>query len=100
MWRLRQRGHSSPGDDLLTAMPAEKSTITPEGSQRAARQQRRGQHPKLIPATDVTFASLGVPAPLVAVLAETGITVPFPIQAATLPDALAGRDILGRAQTG
>ena len=51
-------------------------------------------------AHDVTFASLGVPAPLVAVLDGTGITVPFPIQAATLPDGLAGRDILGRAQTG
>jgi superfamily II DNA/RNA helicase len=48
----------------------------------------------------VTFASLGVPAPLAAVLASAGITTPFPIQAATLPDALAGRDILGRAQTG
>jgi superfamily II DNA/RNA helicase len=47
-----------------------------------------------------TFASLGVPAPLVAVLDGDGITTPFPIQAATLPDALAGRDILGRAQTG
>jgi superfamily II DNA/RNA helicase len=47
-----------------------------------------------------TFASLGVPAPLVAVLASSGITTPFPIQAVTLPDALAGRDILGRAQTG
>jgi superfamily II DNA/RNA helicase len=47
-----------------------------------------------------TFAGLGVPAPLVAVLASSGITAPFPIQAATLPDALAGRDILGRAQTG
>jgi superfamily II DNA/RNA helicase len=47
-----------------------------------------------------TFASLGVPAPLVASLAADGITVPFPVQAATLPDALAGRDILGRAQTG
>jgi superfamily II DNA/RNA helicase len=47
-----------------------------------------------------TFASLGVPAPLVTVLAKQNITVPFPIQAATLPDALAGRDILGRAQTG
>ena len=43
-----------------------------------------------------TFASLGVPASLVAVLAKSGITVPFPIQAATLPDALAGRDILGQ----
>ena len=50
--------------------------------------------------TDVTFASLGVPAPLVAVLAQDGIISPFPVQAATLPDALAGRDILGRAQTG
>ena len=49
---------------------------------------------------NVTFASLGVPAPLVAVLAQEGIVSPFPVQAATLPDALAGRDILGRAQTG
>ena len=70
------------------------------GSPRAARQQRRGRRPALVPATDVTFAGLGVPAPLVAALAETGITAPFPVQAATLPDALAGRDILGRAQTG
>ena len=51
-------------------------------------------------ARDSTFVSLGVPAPLVAVLDGTGITEPFPIQAAALPDALAGRDILGRAQTG
>ncbi len=49
---------------------------------------------------EVTFAQLGVPAPLVAALEQAGITVPFPVQAATLPDALAGRDILGRAQTG
>jgi superfamily II DNA/RNA helicase len=50
------------------------------------------------PAT--TFAALGVPAPLVEVLDDQGITTPFPVQAATLPDGLAGRDILGRAQTG
>ena len=37
---------------------------------------------------------------MVAALAEDGITVPFPVQAAVLPDALAGADILGRAQTG
>jgi superfamily II DNA/RNA helicase len=49
---------------------------------------------------DLTFDGLGVPAPLVEVLAEGGITAPFPVQAATLPDALAGRDILGRARTG
>jgi superfamily II DNA/RNA helicase len=50
--------------------------------------------------TGTTFAGLGVPAPLVRVLDDQGIAAPFPVQAATLPDALAGRDILGRAQTG
>jgi superfamily II DNA/RNA helicase len=47
-----------------------------------------------------TFGSLGVPAPLVATLDAAGITVPFPIQVATLPDALTGRDILGQGRTG
>jgi len=47
-----------------------------------------------------TFADLGVPAPLLGALTEAGITVPFPIQAAALPDALAGLDILGRGRTG
>jgi superfamily II DNA/RNA helicase len=47
-----------------------------------------------------TFATLGVANDLVAVLAGRGITEPFPIQAATLPDALAGRDVAGRAPTG
>jgi superfamily II DNA/RNA helicase len=84
----------------LTAIPVEKSAITLAGNPRAARQKRRGQRPALVPASDVTFASLGVPAPLVAALAEAGITAPFPVQAATLPDAMAGHDILGRAQTG
>jgi superfamily II DNA/RNA helicase len=47
-----------------------------------------------------SFAELGVPSPLLDVLAGADITVPFPIQAATLPDAFAGRDILGRGRTG
>lgn len=47
-----------------------------------------------------TFAELGLPGPLVAALAEQGINAPFAIQARALPDALAGRDVLGRAQTG
>ncbi|MCU0301697.1 MAG: DEAD/DEAH box helicase [Candidatus Nanopelagicales bacterium] len=46
------------------------------------------------------FAALGVPAPLCASLTSGGITSPFPIQVATLPDALAGRDVLGRGRTG
>ncbi|MEI6373674.1 MAG: DEAD/DEAH box helicase [Actinomycetes bacterium] len=47
-----------------------------------------------------TFAELGLPSALVSALARKGITSPFPIQAATMVDALAGRDVLGRAQTG
>ena len=47
-----------------------------------------------------TFADLGVPAKLVAVLTAQGITTPFPIQRATLADTLAGRDVLGRGRTG
>jgi superfamily II DNA/RNA helicase len=47
-----------------------------------------------------TFAELGVPARLCESLAADGITHPFPIQAATLVDSLAGRDVLGRGRTG
>ncbi|HEX3708235.1 MAG TPA: DEAD/DEAH box helicase [Mycobacteriales bacterium] len=47
-----------------------------------------------------TFAQLGLPTPAVAVLARRGIHEPFAIQARALPDALAGRDVLARAQTG
>jgi superfamily II DNA/RNA helicase len=50
--------------------------------------------------TDTSFEALGVPAPLVEVLTASGITAPFPIQVATLPDTLAGRDVLGRGRTG
>ncbi|SHJ88269.1 Superfamily II DNA and RNA helicase, partial [Tessaracoccus bendigoensis DSM 12906] len=46
------------------------------------------------------FFELGVAEPLVRVLAGQGITQPFPIQAATIGDALAGRDVLGRGRTG
>ncbi|GAA1565703.1 hypothetical protein GCM10009789_19020 [Kribbella sancticallisti] len=49
---------------------------------------------------DTTFADLGVPAGLVAALASAGVVKPFPIQAATLPDSLAGKDVLGRGRTG
>ncbi|SDD78745.1 DEAD/DEAH box helicase [Rhodococcus tukisamuensis] len=47
-----------------------------------------------------TFADLGVRDPLVKALAANGITSPFPIQVDTLPDTLAGRDVLGRGKTG
>jgi len=47
-----------------------------------------------------TFSDLGVPAVLSAALADLGITTAFPIQVATLPDSMAGRDVLGRGRTG
>ncbi|MEU6518735.1 DEAD/DEAH box helicase [Streptomyces sp. NPDC046978] len=46
------------------------------------------------------FADLDLPAGLLKTLTEQGVTTPFPIQAATLPNSLAGRDLLGRGRTG
>ena len=53
-----------------------------------------------VEAPEVTFADLGLPEGVVRKLAQNGVTTPFPIQAATIPDALAGKDILGRGRTG
>lgn len=54
--------------------------------------------PALPPAA--SFADLDMPAVLLTTLHHQGVSVPFPIQAATLPDSLAGRDVLGRGRTG
>ncbi|MFJ6832824.1 DEAD/DEAH box helicase, partial [Streptomyces sp. NPDC091209] len=51
-------------------------------------------------APEMTFEDLGLPEGIVRKLAQNGVTSPFPIQAATIPDALAGKDILGRGRTG
>jgi superfamily II DNA/RNA helicase len=75
----------------MTAQPIER---TP-----ALRRESRHTRPADA-AHGPTFASLGVPAPLAAALTAAGIDAPFPIQAAVLPDALAGADILGRGRTG
>jgi superfamily II DNA/RNA helicase len=76
----------------LSVLPAERRPSAQRG--------RRGLANRAAALPAVSFAAAGVPAPLVAALAAAGITAPFPIQAAALPDALAGRDILGRGQTG
>ncbi|MCW8099696.1 DEAD/DEAH box helicase [Streptomyces tauricus] len=49
---------------------------------------------------EITFTDLGLPEGVVRKLSQNGVTSPFPIQAATIPDALAGKDILGRGRTG
>jgi superfamily II DNA/RNA helicase len=87
-------------------------TAQPIGHARPARRKRRRPIPadphrqatSTVPAIakgpGPSFAALGVPAPLVEALARVGVTAPFPIQAAVLPDALGGGDILGRGRTG
>jgi superfamily II DNA/RNA helicase len=82
----------------LSALPTERPSA-PRGRRRHAR-LAAAPHAGSVAPQPASFAGSGVPAPLVATLAVAGITAPFPIQAATLPDALAGRDILGRGQTG
>jgi superfamily II DNA/RNA helicase len=92
----RSRGRSRnrrPADAARPATPAVAAVATAPAA-------------TLVPTTavatpdDRTFADLGVNAKLVAVLEKQGISSPFPIQTATLPDALAGRDVLGRGRTG
>lgn len=51
-------------------------------------------------ADTTTFGDLGLPDDLVEALERAGITEPFPIQALTIPDAMAGRDVCGQARTG
>jgi superfamily II DNA/RNA helicase len=46
------------------------------------------------------FALLGIPPPLLSVLEDSGLRTPFDIQQAAIPDAMKGRDVLGRAPTG
>lgn len=79
----------SEGRFSLSALPVETSD--------AACRRPHGPGPST---PGVTFASLGVPAEIARALGRAGITTPFPIQALTLPDALAGRDVLGRGRTG
>ncbi|TDT97922.1 superfamily II DNA/RNA helicase [Streptomyces sp. 846.5] len=52
-----------------------------------------------LPAVE-SFSDLDMPAALLEILARQGVTAPFPIQAATLPNSLVGRDVLGRGRTG
>ena len=75
----------------MTAQPIERTPALRRES-RPARPADAAHGP--------TFASLGVPVPLTDALTAAGISAPFPIQAAVLPDALAGCDILGRGRTG
>jgi superfamily II DNA/RNA helicase len=88
-----------------------RESSTPAAGQASQPQSAAAQHerahragsdrrPAAVTPVRTSFAELDVPGPLLDVLTAADITVPFPIQAATLPDAFAGRDILGRGRTG
>ena len=110
----RGRGHGAGAEqtvDQTTELaaeaveaPAPQAATPVERAPRPATPAPASTVPAQAPAsvlpTDTTFAALGVPAPLVQTLTANGITAPFPIQVATLPDTLAGKDVLGRGRTG
>ncbi|MFF7675284.1 DEAD/DEAH box helicase [Actinacidiphila glaucinigra] len=78
-----------------SAMP-----IDTDGADEAVTDEAVTEEPTAPETPTVTFGDLGLPESIVRKLAQNGVTTPFPIQAATIPDALAGSDILGRGRTG
>lgn len=93
--RPRRRRRPATGATRPDARPDHRAPAGPAAPAPAA------PAPAAPPVREVaTFAELGVPEALVSVLTARGVTAPFPIQAATVPDALAGRDVLGRGKTG
>ncbi|WP_432490841.1 DEAD/DEAH box helicase [Kineococcus gypseus] len=90
--RRRARGGGVPAPRTDAAAP-QRAAQAPAPAVPAAPAPERAADTR-------SFAELGVPAELVRVLAADGVSAPFPIQSATLPDSLAGRDVLGRGRTG
>lgn len=88
----------------MQARPSQQSVL-PESDRRESAAPTGAKKPRHKSKPDPqsgqgSFLACGVPRILVDELAAAGITEPFPIQTATLPDALAGRDVLGRGRTG
>ncbi|NXY98082.1 DEAD/DEAH box helicase [Streptomyces sp. BR123] len=80
---------AAEADEIIEALEADVADVEDDSDDDAADSEPQ-----------VTFADLGLPEGVVRKLAQNGVTNPFPIQAATIPDALAGKDILGRGRTG
>ena len=76
------------------------ASITPDSAPSTSAPDPQSADAGAGPELGPTFAELGVSEQLSAALAGVGIERPFAIQALTIPDALAGRDVLGKAKTG
>ncbi|WP_051804199.1 DEAD/DEAH box helicase [Streptomyces griseus] len=108
----RNRRKGGPAHDS-SAATGRGGRSAPSGVVRTGRPSRPGGRPAAargefalpetttpaLPAVEA-FADLDLPKALLAALATHGVSVPFPIQGATLPNSLAGRDVLGRGRTG
>ncbi|MFJ9037000.1 DEAD/DEAH box helicase [Streptomyces sp. NPDC102406] len=106
--RTRNGGAGSERGGSRFGAPAPRRSERPNRSAGYGRRPAAGPQgefalPKTItpalPAVE-DFGALDMPAPLLAELGRQGVAVPFPIQGATLPNSLAGRDVLGRGRTG
>ncbi|MBB5933782.1 DEAD/DEAH box helicase [Streptomyces zagrosensis] len=84
-----ETGETAEASDeaVETAEASDESAETAEASDESAEKS-------------ITFTDLGLPEQVVRKLNQNGVTTPFPIQVATIPDAMAGLDILGRGRTG
>ncbi len=109
----RQSAGRQPSNRPSTNAPASAGQSRSGRNRRRTSGSRNGQaqapaapKPSLFDQAGVTavdpapFDSLGLPTRMVRELSRAGLTEAFPIQAATIPDALGGRDVLGRARTG
>lgn len=96
--RRRSRGgRGGPGTAAQAAAAIQSATLAAPAATPAPAAAPAPARPV---AEGASFADLGVPADLVAALAGMDRTTAFPIQAATLPDTMGGRDVLGRGRTG
>jgi superfamily II DNA/RNA helicase len=91
--RRRRTGNGARGNSQATNQSAPRTT-------EAAPTRSYDEVEVQLTPDGRSFAELGVPAVLVTALAAAGINDPFPIQSSTLPDSLAGKDVLGRGRTG
>ncbi|WP_149180694.1 DEAD/DEAH box helicase [Streptomyces sp. TRM49041] len=103
--RTRVGGVSGRGSRSLPSAPGRSSGAGRSGGRGRRRPVVQGEF--ALPVTETpalpaveAFADLDMPEQLLAALGAEGVTVPFPIQGATLPNSLAGRDVLGRGRTG
>ncbi|MDX3382774.1 DEAD/DEAH box helicase [Streptomyces niveiscabiei] len=96
--RPNRRASSSSSSSPSGSSRSSRSSAAPAASRPREFRLPESTTPALPPVAD--FADLDMPAALLKTLAAQGVTTPFPIQAATLPNSLAGRDLLGRGRTG